>query len=199
MSCLTRFNSWTLELFLIYVNDLNQPSNMLDPIRFAHDRSLFYSHHQINILFETVNCEVKNISQWFKANKLLSNITKTKYTLFHKYSIKDKIPLKLPTLKIGNKVIEKTPSIKFLGVMLDENVSWRYHIKTVENKLSKNIGLLCRAKQFLDETSLKTIYFSYIHSFLNYANIAWASTHFTKLKTISCKQKRAACVVFDDY
>ena len=199
MSCLTRFNSWTLELFLIYVNDLNQPSNMLDPIRFAHDINLFYSHHQINILFETVNCEVKNISQWFKANKLLSNITKTKYTLFHKYSIKDKIPLKLPTLKIGNKVIEKTPSIKFLGVMLDENVSWRYHIKTVENKLSKNIGLLCRAKQFLDETSLKTIYFSYIHSFLNYANIAWASTHFTKLKTISCKQKRAACVVFDDY
>ena len=48
--------------------------------------------------------------------------------------MKDKIPLKWPTLKIGNKVI--TPSIKFLGVMLDENVSWRYHIKAVENKLS---------------------------------------------------------------
>ena len=101
-------------------------------------------------------------------------------------------------MKIGNKVIEKTPSIKFLGVMLDENVSWRYHIKTVENKLSKNIGLLCRAKQFLDETSLKTIYFSYIHSFLNYANIAWASTHFTKLKTINYKQKQAAGIVFDE-
>ena len=82
--------------------------------------------------------------------------------------------------------------------MLDENVSWRYHIKTVENKLSKNIGLLCRAKQFLDETSLKTIYFSYIHSFLNYANIAWASTHFTKLKTINYKQKQAARIVFDE-
>ena len=71
--------------------------------------------------------------------------------------------------------------------MLDENVSWRYHI-----------GLLCRAKQFLDETSLKTIYFSYIHSFLNYANIAWASTHFSKLKTISYKQKQAACIVSDE-
>ena len=45
--------------------------------------------------------------------------------------------------------------------MLDENVSWRYLIKTVENKLSKNIALLCRVKQFLDETSLKTTYFSY--------------------------------------
>ena len=50
------------------------------------------------------------------------NIKKRKYTLFHKYSIKDKIPLKLPMLKIENKVIEKTQSIKFLGVMLDKNV-----------------------------------------------------------------------------
>ena len=74
--------------------------------------------------------------------------------------------------------------------MLDENVSWRYHVKTVENKLSKNIGLLCRAKQFLDELSLKT--FSYIHSFLNQANIARANTHFTKLKTINYEQKQAA-------
>ena len=41
----------------------------------------------------------------------------------HKYSIKDKIPLKLPTLNIGNKVTEKTASTKFLGVMLDESFS----------------------------------------------------------------------------
>ena len=43
--------------------------------------------------------------------------------------MKDKIPLKLPTLKMRNKVTEQTPSIKLLGVMLDENVSWKYHIK----------------------------------------------------------------------
>ena len=69
--------------------------------------------------------------------------------------------------------------------------------KNIENKLSKNICLLCRAKQFIDETSLKTICFSYIHSFLNYPNVAWASTHFTKLKTIDYKQKQAARIGFD--
>ena len=55
------------------------------------------------------------------------NIKKTKYTLFHKYSIGDKIPLKLPTLKIGNKVIEKTIPIKFLEMTLDENVLEKIH------------------------------------------------------------------------
>ena len=94
-------------LFLIYVNDLNQVSNILDPIMFTDNTIFFYSHHQIKTLFETVNCELKNISQCFRANKLSLNMKKTKYTFFQKYSIKGKIPLKLPTLKIGNKVIEK--------------------------------------------------------------------------------------------
>ena len=76
--------------------------------------------------FEEKSIKVTN------ANKLSLNIKKTKYTLFHIYSIRNKICLKLTTLEIGNKVIEKTPSIKLLGVMLDENVSCKYHIKTVE-------------------------------------------------------------------
>ena len=68
-------------------------------------------------------------------------------------------------LKIGSKNIEKTSSIKFLGVMLDKHMLWNDHIKTVENKLAKNIWLLNRVSCFLNEHSLKTIYFSCIHSF----------------------------------
>ena len=183
---------------LIYINDLSEASNILDPIMLADDTNLFYSYYQIKVLFETVNAELQKISQWFRANKLSLNVKKRNYTLFHKCSLKDKMPLKLPELKIGNNIIEKATSIKFLGVMIDENISWRDHIKTVENKLSKNIGLLYQAKQFLDENSLKTLYFSYMHSYLNYANIAWASTHFTKLKTISYKQKQATRIVFNE-
>ena len=54
-------------------------------------------------------------------------------------------------------------------------------LKHVKN-LSKNIGLLCRSKQLLDNESLKSIYFPYINSYLNYANITWASNNPTKLK-----------------
>ena len=85
--------------------------------------------------------------------------------------------------------------------MLDEHISWNDHIKTVENKLAKNIGLLNRASYFLNEHSLKTIYFSYIHSYLNYANIAWfamGSTYVTKLQKINLLQKRAVRFVFNE-
>ena len=71
--------------------------------------------------------------------------------------------------------------------MLDENISWIDHVRTVENKIVKNIGLPYRVSQFLNEDSLKTVYFSYIHFYLNYANIAWASTDATKLKRVYLK------------
>ena len=68
--------------------------------------------------------------------------------------------------------------------MLDEHISWIDYVRTVENKIAKNIGLLYRVSQFLNGDSLKTVYFSYIHSYLNYANISWVSTNATKLKSL---------------
>ena len=183
-------------LFLLYINDPPNVSNILDPIMFADDTNLLYSHHNIKELFTTVNRELQKLGDWFTSNKLSLNIKKTKYTFFHKNSVKDSIPLKLPDLHIFNKTIERTSSIKFLGVMLDEHITWNEHIKTIGKKLAKNIGLLYKARVLLDKESLKTIYFSYIHSYLNYANIAWASTYFTKLKPIHCQQKHAAGSVF---
>ena len=100
--------------------------------------------------------EKRQISQNF--SKFL-NVEKTKYTLFHKKSVRDNIPLKLPDLKIANNSIERTTSIKFLGVMIDENITWEDHIHTIEKKLAKNLGLLYQAKHILDNESLKTIYF----------------------------------------
>ena len=73
--------------------------------------------------------------------------------------MKLKIPVKMPALKKKDKINERTSSIKLLGVTLNENLSWKDHIKTVEDKLAKNAGLLYCAKKFLNKTSLKTIIF----------------------------------------
>ena len=113
----------------------------------------------------TVNSELEKISQLFKSNKLSINIKKTKFTLFQKSYFKNEI-LKFPALMIGNNNIERKSSIKYLGVMLDEHLSWIDHVRTVENKIVKNIDLLCHVSQFLDEDSVSTVYFLDIHSYL---------------------------------
>ena len=159
-------------LFLLYINDLQFASDLLDPIMFADDTNLFYSNKDINTAFLKVNDELQKINEWFISNKLSLNVKKTKYSFFHKPSKKDDIPLVLPKLNINNSEIARTESIKFLGVLLDENLSWKTHIKYIENKISKNIGILFKARPFLNKKSLLSLYYSYIHSYINYGSVS---------------------------
>ena len=151
-------------LFLIYVNDLYLASNILEPIMFADDTNLFHSQANIKTLFNIVNNELNKLNGWFKANKLSLNVDKTKYTFFHKLNQRDKIPLKLPNLNLNNSIIKRESAIKFLGIIIDENLTWTNHISTIENKISKNIGILYKAKFLLNQTCLKHIYFAFIHA-----------------------------------
>ena len=184
-------------LFLLYVNDLHQASNAIKPIMFADDTNFFYSHRNIKLLFDTVNKELKNVNEWFKANKLSLNTKKTEYTFFHKLSKKDNIPLLLPKLKINNILIKRSNQIKFLGIVIDENITWKDHIDIVEKQVSKSIGVLYKAKYVLNQKCLKHIYFAFIHSHINYANVAWAGTNQTKLKKLFNKQKHASRIIYN--
>ena len=78
------------------------------------------------------------ISEWFRVNKLSFNEDKTKFTISHRPQDRDNLLLQLPALKIDNYEIKRSSSIEFLGILIDEHLSWIDHIKTLENKLSKN-------------------------------------------------------------
>ena len=107
---------------------------------FADETNLFYSRNNIKILFKNANDKLEKKLQWFKANKLSLNEGKTKFTLFHKPS---DLPLQLPNSKIiNNNEIKISSSIKFLRVLVDENLNWMDHILLVENKLSKNFDYI---------------------------------------------------------
>ena len=149
-------------LFLLYINGLPQASELLNPIMFADDTNLSYSGKNIHSLFNTIDNELSNISHWFGSDKLSLNADKTKFTLFDKVIQKDNIPLVLPTLKINNTLIKRVDHIKFLGVLLDENLTWKNHINLIENKTSKSLGILHPAKFLLNQKSRKDIYFSFI-------------------------------------
>ena len=125
---------------------------------------IYSAQENIKTLFQTANIELEKIATWFQANKLSSNESKTKFTLFHKSWDKDNLPLKLPILKINNFEIKRTTSIKFLGIMVDENLTWNDQIHILENELSKNIGLPYRVN--LDKNTMTTLYLSFFYSYL---------------------------------
>ena len=125
-----------------------------------------------------MNKELKSVSNWFKANKLCIIIYKTNWAIFHPNSKKCFMPTKFPELFFDGITLERETVTKFLGVILDGNITWKAHINTISPKISKSIGILYRARLIIPRKKLNQLYFSFVHS-LNYANIAWVSTQKT--------------------
>ena len=90
---------------------------------FADDTNIFCSHENIKTLFQIVNSELKLVTEWFLANKLSLNAKKTKYVLFHKVIMCDSLPLQVPAMTLNNIEIKRENSVKFLGVIIDENLT----------------------------------------------------------------------------
>lgn len=178
-------------LFIIYVNDMASSVPLLNTVMFADDTNLFFTGNDIKHIFQTMNDQLSQIKDWFAANKLSLNVDKTKYTLFCSKSDEENLPLKLPELHIGGTAIDRVRSSKFLGILLDENLTWEKHIQTIESKISKQIGIIWKARKFLTNTSMKSLYFAFVHPYLNYGNIVWGSTYNSKLSKIHRLQKKA--------
>ena len=178
-------------LFLIYVNDLYMASSELSTVMFADDTIFFLSDKNIDVLFVKMNNELDKVSTWFKANKLSLNVLKNKFSIFHPTGKKRLIPIDLPLLKIDNTYIKRDPVTKFLGVLIDENLNWKAQIANVSSKVSKSIGILYKASPILNKFQLKQLYSAFVHSYLNYGNIAWGSTHKSKLEALYRQQKHA--------
>ena len=98
-------------------------------ILFADDTNLFFSHTNPNTLVEIVNSELEKIIQWIRANRLSLNLQNTKYILFSN-SIDS-----LPTdLVFDDTPLEKVSHSKFLGVIIDNKLSWKVHIDNISIK-----------------------------------------------------------------
>ena len=88
----------------------------------------------------------------------------------------------MPSLRLNGNITERENSLKFLRVILDEHLTWKTHIQLIENKVSKNVGVLYKTIKLINSKCLRIISFFFIHSYINYANIAWVSINKTKLK-----------------
>ena len=159
---------------------------------FADDTNIFMSSKNFNELTELANIELGKFAAWFKLNKLSLNITKTNFILFHnrQKQIIDKIDL-----KIDNTCIEQTRNTKFLGVIINENLTWEDHIKLVKAKVSKNIGIIKRLQKCLPKHILLMLYHSLVHPYFDYCNIVWACEKNIYTDALFKIQKKAVRII----
>ena len=129
-------------LFILYVNDITYTSNALDFILFTDDTTILYSHKDIKSKVHVVNEELKEVSNWFKANILSVNASKTSYMILGTPQMTGVKNHEDFNVTLNDTILERVKFTKFLGVLIDECLTWKKHFDCVSKTISRNIGVM---------------------------------------------------------
>ena len=154
-------------LFIIYINDFHRSSDVLSFILFADDSNVFFSNKNPHTLVQIINTELNKLAQWIRANKLSLNLQKTKYMIFS-----NTIETLPSQIIFDGTPLECVSEIKFLGITVDNKLSWKSHVLNICKTVSRNIGIINKLKLFLTVTSLLMLYSSLILPYFNYGILA---------------------------
>ena len=173
-------------LFLLYINDLPNATTHLRPILFADDTTLHYGHKNHEILVRHMTHDLAQIHNWLIANYLTINIEKTYFMIFtlrHQPQVN--------RITIHDKTIERQHKGKFLGVILDDTLSFKDHITQISKKLSKVVGILYKIKVIFPLDILRHLYLTLFYPYLTYCVLAWGKINRSTLNPIYLLQKKA--------
>ena len=171
---------------------MSNPISNLKTIHFADDSTLHLSMNKNEDIAPRINSELEIINAWLTSNKLYLNIDKTKYMIF---SIKDKPPDL--SLNIRNSCIDRTNVQKFLGVYIDDRLTFGDHINKICSKMSRSIGVIRRLKSIVPRNILKQLFYSFIYSKFTYGIVCYGSAYQNQIQRLKNVVKRALKIVLN--
>ena len=175
-------------LFLIFINDLPNCSPLGNFRIFADDTNAFFHCNNIDELISTGKLIMNALNTWFSANKMTLNTDKSTFTIFK--SSRKIIPNLPNSLKFLNMEIKRTPTIKFLGLILDENLSWNPHINDLCSKLKSLFHIFYYIRDYISKKEIQTIYYSLIYSRIKYGINIFGNAGSTKIKKLQVLQNQ---------
>ena len=174
-------------LFLIYINDFRFSLDKCIASHFADDTCISYSSSKLKTIETIMNSELKRASEWLVSNRLSLNVKKSKLLIFH--SKQSKIDSNMISIKLDRSKLDPEPNVKYLGVYIDENICWDYHIHKLSKDLGRSNGIISKLRHFVPKKSLLSVYYSIVYSKLLYGCCVWSLTTTKILDTINILQK----------
>lgn len=168
-------------LYLVYSNELCNLPLKGKTIAFADDTAIIFKGKTWEEVFTTAENELRKVTKWLNDNLLTLNIQKTKFVAFsltqsglpiqnsislHSCQLNMPIPCTCPK-------IERTPTITYLGVDMDEKLTWEPHCQKLTTRLRKLIHKFVQLREILDPKALKAVYYALVESLISYGIIIW--------------------------
>lgn len=154
--------------------------------------TFFFSGDNLCALQQHTNSWLSKLSEWLQVNKLELNIKKTKYIVFWP---RNKCNDDILVIKFRDEVILRSTCHKFLGVTFEENLNWSSHVDSIKTSIARSIGIINKLKYLLPSRLKKQLYYSLVHSRLQYCLSVWGTTTKTNLDSLLTLQKRVIRII----
>ena len=152
-------------------------------VHFADDTTVFASDSDINCVYATLNRELVGVDNWLKTNRLSLNVSKTSYMII--------------SIIIRESILTKVSTVKFLGVTLDKNLTFKCHVNKVTSKIFKSAGVMRRFHRLLPANVMVKLYYFLVHSHMTYALLAWGKSGRTSAAKIDSVHGRVYKLLAD--
>ena len=190
-------------LFLLYINDIVNCSSEGNFVLFADDTNIFVSGATAREAYDSANAVLEKVTEYMDANQLHINVSKCCFIHFKPNLSRGTLTCARAQiydrnckLFLGNETIKKVESTKFLGVIIDEKLSWEAHIRFLEARLNSCIIMIKRIKKYVPQTEYLRIYNALFMSHLSYCISCWGGVPSYKLEKIFSIQKRCIRLLF---
>jgi Reverse transcriptase (RNA-dependent DNA polymerase) len=176
-------------LFIIFVNSIFKLKLRGKLQLFADDAVLLYDANNYEELKNNMEHDLKLLNDWLTKYRLTMNVDKTKFLIFqtknsNTHGIFDEI-------NFQDKKILKVSNYKYLGLWLDDRLDFSVHISKIKSKLAPMVGVFRRINKFITTDTLKTLYFSYVHSHIAYLISIWGAATANRLHALEVLQNKA--------
>lgn len=180
-------------LFLLYINNLLSLPLHGSLQCYADDTAIVYGEKDYSSLRNKMTEDLIVIDSFLSSINLKLNPSKSKYIIFKQTNIN---PLNFfNSISFNNKTIYSTNNYDYLGLVIDERLSFSDHINRILKKITPYLGVLSRIRYTLNRENMMKIYYSYIHSHLTYLLPFWSAASKTSLKNLSFFQNKLMRII----
>ena len=175
-------------LFCIYVNDLCTHLRRSTGYLYADDTALLVSGNDIMTISNSLNQELNNLSNWFAANKLSINISKTCSVLFrsrHKFHAENEL-----LIIHESQEVQQVSHFKYLGVILDQHLDFKSHVDYIRGKVSQRTGLMWRIRNCISTQLAKDLYISLIDPYFQYFSFVYDGCQLNSKRCLQTRQNK---------
>ena len=177
---------------MLYINDLPQCLLRSNISMYADNTVIYTTGSESDCIMTEIQEDLQRVEQWMKNRKLVLNLTKTKCMLF---GTKQKLANASFKTQLHGSDIERVRNFSYLGVTLDEYLSWKEHVSKVFTKVNKRLGLLGRIRSCLTLKTAKCVYNCLVLPVLCYTDTAWGELSVDCKSRLQRLQNRAARIM----